>query len=242
VRGQLSHFPVVVVVVSTFGSACSNAPARQDTASSGRGATGTVTTTATGSGTDGTSTGTDSTSMATTSGAGGSGVEDPDATTPGSGGAGSGTGGAAPVGDAAADGAPGCDDQRGMPAVCAPPAVDGGCTSVTSYCERLGSLLKPVVHNQVASCIRGLSSCDPSQAARCVKTALFAACDDRSAEYACADVSRACANTVPTTIEECSAFLKGMTEPGRQAVVSCLSPGDGGATCPAGIFACIRSL
>jgi hypothetical protein len=75
-----------------------------------------------------------------------------------------------------------------------------------------------------------------------VKTALFAACADPSADTPCADVSRACASTVPTTIEECDQFLKGMTNAGRQAVVACLSPADAGPMCPAGVFACVRSL
>jgi hypothetical protein len=224
------------VAVSLGLSACSKDADRQDIASNGNGSGGPVSgATSTGSTVD-----TSASTASTGSGAGGSGTGGDDASTPGSGGSGN-EGGGAGMGDAA-DEPPACDDQRGMPATCNPPPGDGGCASVTSYCERLGSYLKPVVHNQVASCIRDLASCDDNQAARCVKTALFGACDDGSADYTCADISRVCASTVPTTIEECDAFLKGMTAPGRQAVLTCLVPSDGSPPCPTGIFACIRRL
>jgi hypothetical protein len=242
VRGQLIPACVrieLVIALSLTLPACSKDADRQDVASNGNGPGGPASsTTSTGSTVD-TSTGSTPSTGSTATGAGGSGMGG-DASTPGSGGSGN-EGGGAGVGDAA-DEPPACDDQRGMPATCVPPPGDGGCSSVTSYCERLGSYLKPVVHNQVASCIRDLATCDDSQAARCVKTALFGACDDGSADYTCADISRVCANTVPTTIEECDAFLKGMTAPGRQAVLICLAPPDGTPPCPAGIFACIRKL
>jgi hypothetical protein len=242
VRRQLIRY-VEILVLPLALSACSEDAKRQDIASNGPGQSGPASGTATtGSMVDTSAASTTSTGSGPT-GAGGSGTggDDDASTPPGSGGSSNGSGGGGDVGDAAG-GSAGCDDQQGMPATCVPPAGDAGCVSVTSYCERLGTFLKPVVHKQVASCIRGLAACDDAQAARCVKTALFGACDDRSADYTCADISSACANTVPTTIEECDVFLKGMTAPGRQAVLSCIAPTDGTPACSAGIFACVRRL
>jgi hypothetical protein len=181
----------------------------------------------------------------TTSGAG-SGGDTTSAGTSGSGGAGGGatsggSGGENAV-DGATDGSAICNDDRGMPSECAATGGDAGCDSVTAYCRRLASYLKPAVFAQFVSCINGITQCDDAQAARCAKASLFGACPDSSAEPACGDVSRVCASSIPTTVEECHAFLKGMTPEGRQAILSCLSPSDGAPTCPAGIFACIRSL
>jgi hypothetical protein len=157
----------------------------------------------------------------------------------GSDGGSSGGGGGPDVGDAGP--APACNDDQGTPAACVAPPGDGGCASVAAYCERASSLLKPAAAARVVACINGLTQCDEGQAARCVKVALFSSCPDVSAESACADVSQACANGIPTTIEECHAFLNGMMPAGRDAVLSCLTPSDGGAACQGGVFACIRA-
>jgi hypothetical protein len=211
-----------------------------DTSGAG-GASDTSSSAATGSdtSTDGAST-TDSTGSATT-GAGGAGGDDGTSTSGTGGTSSTGTGGD-PNLDGGAEAGPTCNDDLGMPGACTAPPGDGGCASVMSYCQRLSTMLKPKVHAAVAACISALPACDDAQAARCVKTALFAACADPSSETSCGDVSRACASSVPTTVEECQQFLKGMTPAGRQAVALCLSPADAGPMCPAGVFACVRSL
>jgi hypothetical protein len=119
---------------------------------------------------------------------------------------------------------------------------DAGCSSVLSYCQRLSNALKPAILAQAVSCINLVAGCDERKVVRCVKVALFSACPDPSADAPCAEVSRLCTNSIPTTADECHAFLNGMTPAGRQAILSCLSSPDGGPPCPEGVYKCLQGL
>src|SRR6266540_4398201 len=113
--------------------------------------------------------------------------------------------------------------------------------SVGAYCQRLSTLLKAGVAAQAISCINLVAGCSPQSVARCVRIALFSACADPGADASCARISELCANSIPTSVEECHGFLNGMTEAGRQAVLSCVAP-DGGATCTQDLPGCVRAL
>jgi hypothetical protein len=119
---------------------------------------------------------------------------------------------------------------------------DAGCSSVLSYCQRLSNVLKPAILAQAVSCINLVAGCDERKVMRCVKVALFSACPDPSAAAPCAQVSQLCTNSIPTTVDECHAFLNGMTQAGRQGILSCLSSSDGGPTCPEGVYGCVQRL
>src|SRR6266540_278761 len=134
-----------------------------------------------------------------------------------------------------------CLGDQGVPTVCDVTSADAGCTSVGAYCQRLSTLLKAGVAAQAISCINLVAGCSPQSVARCVRIALFSACADPGADASCARISELCANSIPTSVEECHGFLNGMTEAGRQAVLSCVAP-DGGATCTQDLPGCVRAL
>jgi len=134
----------------------------------------------------------------------------------------------------------GCLGDQAMSTAC--DLDDAGCGSVLAYCQRLSSLLKPAVAAQAISCINLVARCSSPDVARCVKVALFSACADPAADASCDQVSQLCANSIPTTAEECHNFLNGMTSAGRQAVLACLASSDAGPACSQGVFACIRAL
>jgi hypothetical protein len=138
--------------------------------------------------------------------------------------------------------APACHDEDGIPGACNLNAADGGCSTLVAYCLKMRDLLKPAVAATLVSCMEGLTECTEPGARGCLKVALFGACNDPSAESACGEAVRACAGTVPVTLEECHNFLDGVIDRGRDQIVSCLNGGDGAPACPSGVWGCITSL
>jgi hypothetical protein len=129
---------------------------------------------------------------------------------------------------------PACDDQVGSPAACPPPgysADEGGCESVpTNRCEDFKRTMKPRVAERAVACLSALTPgqrCDPNQVNACAHVALMSACptdDTDDLAPRCEAILQSCAaSAFAPTKRDCLATLVGMSGPGRDRVVSCMT-------------------
>jgi hypothetical protein len=107
---------------------------------------------------------------------------------------------------------------------------------LSSDCEMLEFILKPVAANAARSCMIELEPpelCDISNTYSCIVEALGASCPDAEAADECTTIATECENE--PSFSACSSLLSGMTQDGRDQMVAC-------ATVACDLFVCIEGL
>jgi hypothetical protein len=103
-------------------------------------------------------------------------------------------------------------------------------------CEGAATIMKAGVASDFASCILAQTADeleDTLNTYECKRSAALAACPDPTAQTACDDYFLSCPDT---DNDECLAYMNGLTDDGREQMVSCAASG-----C-FGIWSCVEGL
>jgi hypothetical protein len=160
----------------------------------------------------------------------------------GSDGSAGGSGGAVSDGSTTSDARPpsdgGCDDitlEPGGYGDCA--LLAGDACSIGSFqvsqCNDSKTTMKPFIAQQTIKCMLAGNTCDATVIYDCKKQMLQLACPDSSADDECTRITTACPAASTT---ECQSYLKGMTQAGRESMVTCME------TDCSGLYSCVESL
>jgi hypothetical protein len=198
----------------------------------------------------GTSTGGSATGGASTGGANTGGAK-PDASTGGSDAAAGGKDGSAgSAGDGGIhDGAISIDVNRPDAGTCddtvRDPGGNGDCSTLqadacavadfqVAQCSRSATTMKAFIAQQTIQCILdNAAACEPLKTYNCKDTMLKFACPDPTAATDCDRIHLACPSA---SVDECKAYLNGMTQAGRNSMVTCME------TDCFSLYSCVESL
>lgn len=173
-----------------------------------------------------------------TSSNGGSGPGAPDAGSPDAGltDAGTSDAGSSDAGDAGA-----CYDSADTLVTCSG-LGENDCSGQEGFlsfeCEMIEFNMKPATSNAARNCMIALNPpelCDAANTYACINAALAGSCPDAEADDECATIGATCGDSAPE-LDACSATLSGMTQDGRDQMVTCMT------TESCDLYACVEGL
>lgn len=101
-------------------------------------------------------------------------------------------------------------------------------------CNDTKATMKPFIAQQTIKCILEDAGCDVIETYKCKDKAVHIACLDPTADDECATIHTACSSVDES---ECKQYLSGLTQAGRDSMVSCLT-----GNCSFGLYTCVEGL
>jgi|ERR1041385_1816524 hypothetical protein len=100
-------------------------------------------------------------------------------------------------------------------------------------CNGTQESMKPFIAQLAIECIlSNRADCDAGKTYQCEQQALNVACPDATADDECGTIHTACS---AITVDDCKLYLNGMTQTGRDRMVTCLQ-----ASCADGLYSCME--
>lgn len=103
-----------------------------------------------------------------------------------------------------------------------------------SQCNDTKTSMKPFIAQQTIQCMLDNAACDVIETYHCKDKIVKLSCPDPTADDECDTIHAACS---AVSVAECKLYLSGLTQSGRDGMVSCLT-----GNCSFGLYTCLEGL